>query len=252
MDNDSSQSAQQPDQQPATNPVPPEPVQQFAAEQPVTPAPTDPYQQPQPTYQQPVQQLPLKDPGHGIGLASLITSLLGLAPIGIILGIIGISKSKKAGYKTNVMALIGLIWGIILLVIAVPFIALTVMGFKGAQAVAQDTASIADQKEIHSKLEVYYNDNGSYPTTISTKNLVGLNPLSLIDYDGTPIEIGDGHAKTLSEAEAHKAPSESIRYQYIPYDCIADECGGYILRVYIEKPSSTSPNPLTEYGLNNS
>jgi len=55
---------------------------------------------------------PVVNPGHGLGIASLITSLLGIGLVGIILGSIGLSKSKKVGQK-NGLALAGIIIGAI-------------------------------------------------------------------------------------------------------------------------------------------
>ena len=55
---------------------------------------------------------PAINPGRGLGIASLVTSLLGIGLVGIILGSIGLSKSKKAGQK-NGLALAGVIIGAI-------------------------------------------------------------------------------------------------------------------------------------------
>lgn len=71
-------------------------------------------QPPQPTVQpQPMQTIPQspnqvpKDPGHELGIASLVLAFF-IAPLGLILGFIAMHKSKKAGIK-NTIALIGTI-----------------------------------------------------------------------------------------------------------------------------------------------
>lgn len=56
------------------------------------------------------------NPGHGLGIASLIVSLVGAGLIGLILGIIGLNKSKKAGQK-NGLAIAGIIIGAINIVV---------------------------------------------------------------------------------------------------------------------------------------
>jgi len=61
------------------------------------------------------------NPGHSFGIASLITALVGFGPVGIILGIIGLKKSKSAGHK-NGLALAGLIAGIVTTILAIVFI----------------------------------------------------------------------------------------------------------------------------------
>ncbi len=56
------------------------------------------------------------NPGHGLGIASLVVSLIGAGLIGLILGIIGLNKSKKAG-QSNGLALAGIIIGAINIVV---------------------------------------------------------------------------------------------------------------------------------------
>lgn len=56
--------------------------------------------------------------GKGLGIASLVTSLLGMGLIGFILGLVGLSKSKKAGQK-NGLALAGTIIGAVVMAISV-------------------------------------------------------------------------------------------------------------------------------------
>ncbi len=60
------------------------------------------------------------DPGHGLGIASLVLSILGVHLVGLILGIIALNKSKKAGH-TNNLALAAIILSGIGLSIAIIF-----------------------------------------------------------------------------------------------------------------------------------
>jgi hypothetical protein len=41
------------------------------------------------------------DPGHGLGIASLILSICCIHIVGLILGIVAMNKSRKAGYTNN-------------------------------------------------------------------------------------------------------------------------------------------------------
>lgn len=75
-----------------------------------------------------------ENPGNGLGIASLILSIVGVHLIGIILGIIGLRQSKKAGHK-NGLALAGIIIGIIGFVAVALFVSLVAYG--GIALVAQ-------------------------------------------------------------------------------------------------------------------
>ena len=85
---------------------------------------------------------PTTNPGKGMGIAALILGIIGVviggtcscifatcggglpligAVVGIVLGVIGLSQSKKAGYS-NTPALIGLILSIVAIVVILIFI----------------------------------------------------------------------------------------------------------------------------------
>ncbi len=65
----------------------------------------------QPQQPQQVQMPNLNDPGHSLGIASFVLSFF-IGIVGLILGIIGLSRSKKDGHK-NGLALAGIIIGFI-------------------------------------------------------------------------------------------------------------------------------------------
>lgn len=67
------------------------------------------------------------NPGHGLGIASLVLSLVGVGLVGLILGIVGLNKSKKAGQK-NGLAIAGIIIGAINLVVVTLIIIFTTLG----------------------------------------------------------------------------------------------------------------------------
>lgn len=245
-----------PEQQPGFTPqapvTPPQDVQQPPSQQP-QPAPI---QQPlgQPTYAQPVQQA--HDGGHGLGIASLVLSLLGFGLIGLILGIVGLSKSKKTGH-TNGLAIAGIVLGAVSMVIILPLVGLTLNNFQGVQARARDTQSMTRLNSLYSKLEEYYNEENAYPKQLNVSEFPGIDSEALKDPTGAAISVVDG-AKLATETEATKAVSVSrqSRYQYVPFGCTADKCKGYVLSIYIEKPtlvynSSVSKNAYTKKGLQN-
>ncbi|MDF9878440.1 DUF4190 domain-containing protein [Cellulosimicrobium cellulans] len=62
---------------------------------------------------------PAQDPGKTMGIVGLVLSFLGcLSIVGLILSIVALNKSKKAGYKNGV-ALAGIIVGAVVLVLTV-------------------------------------------------------------------------------------------------------------------------------------
>ena len=87
----------------------------------------------------PVHTNTQEDPGKGLGIASLILSLIGLHLIALILGIIGYSQSKKV-QKTNGMAIAGIIISLIGMVVGTIFIIALVLG-AGKTAVEIDKAA---------------------------------------------------------------------------------------------------------------
>jgi hypothetical protein len=95
-----------PNQQPIQTPSPQQPAPVIAPQAPISPAATA-----------------ADDPGKTLGVVSLITAILGLALVGLVTGIIGLKKSKKAGFK-NSMALAGIIISIVFTILFVAIIAL--------------------------------------------------------------------------------------------------------------------------------
>ena len=76
-----------------------------------------PQNYPQQGYQQPYAAPPAEDPGKTLGIIGLVLSFF-TAIIGLIISIVALRKSKKAGFK-NTPALIGIIVGILSTVVAI-------------------------------------------------------------------------------------------------------------------------------------
>jgi hypothetical protein len=191
------------------------------------------------------------DPGHGMGIASLVTSILGLGLVGVVLGIIAMNKSKKAGHK-NTLGLVGVIIGSISIVAGLAFMVIVLAGFGATKDAAvgfrDDTLAVTRANSLHAKLEEYYNEKNSYPKNISAAEFPGIDATALQDIDGVDIEVSGGTAKTKVEAAA---TPESSKYQYIPFGCTGNACLGYILRVDIENASGSLTDPYVKNGLMN-
>jgi prepilin-type N-terminal cleavage/methylation domain-containing protein len=141
----------------------------------------------------------------------------------------------------------------LLIVIAIIAIlaGLVLNNFQGAQARARDTHRTTDINTLHSQLEVYFNDNGAYPQTFTAATFPGMDAQALVDPDGNSIVINAAVANEAA-ANAVAAPTTNNEYQYIawPTGC-TNNCTGYILRTFIERPGGNVTNPYVKRGLNN-
>lgn len=147
----------------------------------------------------------------------------------------------------------------LLIVIAIiAILALLVLNnFQGAQAKARDQQRTTDINNIHSKLEELYNEKNYYPAALSLTGadaLTGLDEGSLKDPQG-----GDAPAEsTVADATAADAAAGptgdtvgTAGYSYIAYPSgCTQNCTGYRLKAFIEKPSTTTPNPYVKKSLN--
>ncbi len=144
----------------------------------------------------------------------------------------------------------------LLIVIAIiAILALLVLNnFQGAQAKARDQQRTTDLNNIHGKLEEFYNENNAYPSTFTAATFPGIDGESLKDPIG-----GDTISQTVvadaTAADNQAAPgSDSVgaaSYAYIAYPTgCTNNCTGYRLKSFIEKPSTTTPNPYVKKSLN--
>ena len=67
------------------------------------------------------------DPGKTMGIVALVLSIIGLHLVGVVVGLVALSQSKKVGNK-NGFALAGVIVGAVLFVISVIVIGLMIAG----------------------------------------------------------------------------------------------------------------------------
>ena len=144
----------------------------------------------------------------------------------------------------------------LLIVIAIiAILALLVLNnFQGAQAKARDQQRTTDINNIHSKLEEFYNENNFYPSTLSTTNLPGIDEGSLKDPQGSD-PVSTSSVADATAADAAGGPTGDTvgtsGYAYITYPSgCTNDCAGYRLKAFIEKPSATTPNPFVKKSLN--
>lgn len=115
----------------------------------------------------------------------------------------------------------------------------------------RDVERVTDINNVHSKLEEYHNENGAYPQTFTASTFPGIEERSLIDPNGNSIVIGAA-AEEGSIAASSISPDANNNYSYVAYPTgCTDDCTGYVLKSFIENPTSSTPNPYVKLGLNN-
>lgn len=145
---------------------------------------------------------------------------------------------------------------LLMVVVIIILSSLVLFNYQAAAAKRRDTQRVNDINTIYSKLETYHNEKDAYPATFSAEDLFGIDSNSLKDPEGRSIEI---HAPVAdaSAAQAVGSPDSKSQadYLYVPYPAgctnAANNCTGFILKTFIEKPTNTTPNPYTKVGLNN-
>ena len=153
----------------------------------------------------------------------------------------------------------------LLIVIAIIAIlaGLVLNNFQGAQAKARDTQRVTRINAIHSKLEEFYNEGNGYPAAAqTTANFPGIDANAVKDPRGgtlTSTIVADAAAMN-SEAAPTSGSGNEFKYVTYPTGCTlalsggsysGTACTGYRLMSFIEKPTTTTPNPYVKLGLQN-
>jgi len=120
----------------------------------------------------PVNQAPAvqgEDPGHTLGIISIVLSFFGLSLIGIILGVVSRKKSKAVG-AAGTLGTIGMILGIVFTVIGViaigVLVAITMTAYSGIQDRQQNSSLAASANRLETKAEYYNAMSNDYPKTL--------------------------------------------------------------------------------------
>jgi prepilin-type N-terminal cleavage/methylation domain-containing protein len=153
----------------------------------------------------------------------------------------------------------------LLIVIAIIAIlaGLVLNNFQGAQAKARDTQSVTRINAIHSKLEEFYNEGNGYPASASTTaNFPGIDVNAVRDPRGGTITntiVADAAAMAAATAPTTGSGNQ-FKYVTYPTGCTlalsggtfsGTACTGYRLMAFVERPTTTTPNPYVKLGLQN-
>lgn len=114
----------------------------------------------------PSQPVHTSTPGKALGIVGFILGFVGLSLIGLILSIIASVQSSKAGVK-NGLAIAGIVTNSIFLVVVAPLMLITVVSYNGITSRANTNAALSSANTVLKYAEIYYADNGSYPTTFA-------------------------------------------------------------------------------------
>lgn len=118
--------------------------------------------------------------------------------------------------------------------------ALVLNSFQGVQARARDTERRTDINAVATQLEVYYNDNGGYPSKAdidladnswALANLKGLDVEALKDPKGNLIDVA----------------GSTYTYAPLPANCATGACTSFTLEADLEK---STPDPYQKKSLN--
>ena len=155
---------------------------------------------PEPTYA-PAPAAPKSGEDDILGIISLVCIPFGLTLVGLILGLIGVSKAKKAG-RSETLSRVGWIVNLVITVFVTLGLVLLVLAVMFTNSKMNDTVRKHDVNFIASELATYYTTNHHFPSDIS--------------------EIKS--AKKLAE----ESNDYHIEYVPQPQGCIND-CSGYSL-----------------------
>lgn len=100
---------------------------------------------------------------------------------------------------------------------------LSIVALNTARAKARDARRVADVKQMQTALELYYNDQGTYPDTLAslTPTYMGATPYQPIPADGPSTQCA---AITASTSYPYSADSENRSYS-LGY-CLGAATGG--------------------------
>lgn len=137
-------------------------------------------------------------------------------------------KSKQQGFTIVELLIVIVVIGILA--------ALVITTFTGIQKKARDTERQTDIKAVHSQLEAYYAQNGSYPALaeVNTTTLKGLDADALTAPNST------------TAIDSSAATTSKYSYSPSPAGCTtaAGDCTSYTLSAALEGGGTYDKNSL--------
>lgn len=136
---------------------------------------------------------------------------------------------------------------LIVIAIIVILAGLVLTNIQGAQAKARDATRLGDIDSVATALEVFHNENGYYPSTISTDSTAadyvpGIQADALLDERGgdsitfaTPVaDLGAAQSHASTTVTSDTVGSAGYIYVPFPTGCTND-CTGFVVAAYLEQ-----------------
>jgi hypothetical protein len=201
---------------------------------PAYPGPSTSPEQPVPPQQPAPQHSP--EPTDVLGIISLV--MFAIFPLaGLILGIVGQRKAKKAGYKAT-FSTIGIILNAIAIVLFFFLVAIFIFAGtqSGIQGRARDTERKVDAVSIGKELEEFYSINRYYPALAELQDEQWLNQ-NLPELDQESLKAPGQTENSVGET----ASPTSYKYAAIPATCTTEnkDCERYIITITLESEDNT-------------
>jgi len=172
----------------------------------------------------------------------------------------GVAMTKRSVAIQKGFTIIELL--IVIAIIAI-LAGLVLNNFQGAQAKARDAQRVNKINALHSKLEEFHNEANGYPSSANADpNFPGMDNRANADVRGGNLTntIVANAAAMAAVAGPVTGSGNEFRYVTYPTGCTLGlsggvysgiACTGYRLMSFVERPSTTTPNPYVKLGLQN-
>lgn len=166
------------------------------------------------------------DPGKNIGTAGFVVAFTGVHIVGLILSIIGYTKSHSAGHH-NGLALAGIILNAVFMVLIVPLGLITVVSYNGITARAHTAAAATTASAIMKYAEIYNANNKTYPTEsgdlLTPQATQALMPLKDSPSDPDTVELYECGGRGVAVGYWNYQKGE-VHYQFAGNVASLNEC----------------------------
>lgn len=119
---------------------------------------------------------------------------------------------------------------------------LAIVALGNARARSRDAKRVSDIRQIHSALELYFNDNGMYPTAITPGNAL-TNPAGTTTYmaviPSNPTPINDGNCPSVGFGTQYAYANYSNASYVLTY-CVGSQAGDITAGTHRAGPNGTN------------
>ncbi len=103
---------------------------------------------------------------------------------------------------------------------------LAIVALGNARARSRDAKRVSDIRQIHSALELYFNDNGIYPTAITPGNSLSNGTTTyMAAIPSNPTPVNDGNCPTTGGSGSQYSYSHYSNASYVLTYCVGAQTG---------------------------